>query len=129
MRFNLEIAIRSDFADLFEVKSGEHRAARPHHHRLVRSRGASLRTAMATRTSTARSIVPACAMATSRPVYANGRMSFDVDMEPGGSWHACLLYDCSATESGATSAPEHCIDDGGRLPARPGSSTAGGTRC
>ena len=35
VRFNLEIAIRSDFADMFEVKSGTDRTPRPHHHRMV----------------------------------------------------------------------------------------------
>ena len=35
VRFNLEIAIRSDFADVFEVKAEPHRPPRPHRHRLV----------------------------------------------------------------------------------------------
>ena len=28
----------------------------------------------------------------SKPVYANGRISFEVELEAGASWHACLLY-------------------------------------
>lgn len=35
VRFNLEVAIRSDFADLFEVKRKKNRAARPNYHRVV----------------------------------------------------------------------------------------------
>lgn len=102
-RFNLEIAIRSDFADLFEIKSG--RVAR-------RGRISTSWTeaAQCLRTSyinedflraiavTARGDTPAA--------YANGRLSFAVDLAPGASWHACLLYDLH--------------DDGERLSAPPG---------
>ena len=35
VRFNLEIAIRADFADIFEVKSEQNRATRPHHYIVV----------------------------------------------------------------------------------------------
>jgi glycogen debranching enzyme len=82
--------VRSDFADLFEVKSG----------RLVR-RGrmttdwSEARQQMTTLyrngdfvrglTITARSETPA--------VSANGRISFEVDLAPGELWHACLLTD------------------------------------
>jgi hypothetical protein len=31
--------------------------------------------------------------ADSKPVYANGRISFEIDLAPGQTWHACLLYD------------------------------------
>jgi len=89
-KFNLELVLRCDFADLFEVKS----------HRLVRrgrittewsdaeqrlttsySDGAFLRGL----TMTAHAATPA--------ISANGRISFDVDLEPGQAWHACLLTD------------------------------------
>ena len=36
VRFNLEIALRGDFADIFEVKSEPHRPARSHHHLVER---------------------------------------------------------------------------------------------
>jgi hypothetical protein len=29
----------------------------------------------------------------SRPVYANGRISFEIDLAPGAAWHSCLLYE------------------------------------
>ena len=25
-------------------------------------------------------------------MYANGRLSFEIDLEPGAAWHCCLLY-------------------------------------
>jgi len=46
--------------------------------------------------------------ADSKPVYANGRISFLVDLAPGAAWHACLLYEIG---DGATvdRAPDGCI--------------------
>jgi glycogen debranching enzyme len=88
--FNLELMLRSDFADLFEVKSG----------RLVR-RGRILtnwsddRQELRSdyRNADFRRGLTMTAQADSRAVYANGRVSFAVDLPPGGSWHACLLTD------------------------------------
>ena len=44
----------------------------------------------------------------SKPVYANGRISFELELEPGEAWHSCLLY---AIGDGKTidHAPDHCI--------------------
>lgn len=91
VRFNLEIMIRSDFADLFEVKSGN----------IVR-RGriatqwsdstASLRSIYRNK-DFCRELVVATRRSHSVPVYANGRISFEVDLQPTQSWHACLLYE------------------------------------
>ncbi len=82
VKFQLEIALRCDFADIFEVKSGS----------IVR-RGRittdwseprqQLRTSYRNSDfSRAVAISPADAKA----VYANGRLSFEVALEPGGSW-------------------------------------------
>jgi glycogen debranching enzyme len=35
-----------------------------------------------------------------QPVYANGRLSFEVSLAPGESWHACLLYTFTAGDQG-----------------------------
>ena len=86
VRFNLEIAMRSDFADVFEVKS----------HRFVR-RGKTetqwdkdlreLRTAYTNR-DFSRSFI--CKIDAESPVaYANGLIAFDVNLPPGHQWHAC----------------------------------------
>ncbi len=89
-RFNLEIAMRSDFADLFEVKSK----------RVIRrgqvttdwsARGARLRTAYVNR-DFRRELTVSVRRCPTRPVYANGRISFDIALEPGEAWHACLIY-------------------------------------
>ena len=91
VRFNLEIAIRSDFADVFEVKSG----------RIVR------RGRIATDWSDAhqklsttysnhdflRAVHIGTRHEDRRATYANGRLSFDVRIDPGQTWHCCLIYD------------------------------------
>ena len=89
--FHLEIAIRSDFADVFEVKAG----------RIVR-RGRittewsesrqRLRTTYRNGDFT-RAVTISPARSSAKAVYANGRLSFEVALEPGEPWHCCLLYD------------------------------------
>jgi glycogen debranching enzyme len=91
VRFNLEISIRSDFADVFDVKA--HRSIR-------RGRISSdwsqhdqtLRTSYENR-DFARSVSVAVGRSDSQALYANGRLSFEVKIPPGGTWHCCLLYD------------------------------------
>jgi len=90
IRFNLEVAIRSDFADLFEVKA----------HKFVR-RGRvetvwdpqrnELRTTYTNR-DFYRCLVFGLVQAGSAPVYANGRITFDIALAPGAQWHACCYY-------------------------------------
>ena len=90
VRFQLEIMLRCDFADVFEVKSN----------RIVR-RGRittewsqeqqRLRTAYSNR-DFERAITVTAARASSDAVYANGRLSFEVALQPGEAWHACLHY-------------------------------------
>ena len=47
-----------------------------------------------------------------RAVYANGRLSFEVALSPGASWHCCLLYELRDGER-HHGAPQHCIDGAG----------------
>jgi glycogen debranching enzyme len=112
--FNLELLLRSDFADLFEVKAG----------RLVR-RGritsewseAKQQLCNDYRDGDFRRGLTLTARADSQAVMANGRISFEVDLPPGGTWHGCLLTDlhdgpetlaapgdCAATSANSTSA-------------------------
>jgi len=89
--FNLELAIRSDFADLFEVKN-----------KSVTRRG-SISTDWANDkqalTKTYRHedfsrALRVTASAQHAPMsYANGRLSFRVQLKAGGLWHTSLLYD------------------------------------
>jgi glycogen debranching enzyme len=90
VRFNLEIALRSDFADLFEVKS--HRFVRRGNIRTTwhDDRGA-LRTAYTNR-DFRRSFMYRLLNCDSRPHYANGRVSFEVALDPGATWHSCCYY-------------------------------------
>src|SRR6266545_3716654 len=90
VRFMLEVALRCDFADLFEVKS----------HRFVR-RGSIVSewdkddghwsTAYANQDFTRRFVYkPYRSGSPAR--YANGRVSFEVELAPGASWHTCCNY-------------------------------------
>ncbi|MGA9865942.1 MAG: amylo-alpha-1,6-glucosidase, partial [Acetobacteraceae bacterium] len=45
----------------------------------------------------------------SEPVYANGRLSFEVRIDPGRSWHTCLLYDLNNGQKDFHAPPE-CPD-------------------
>ncbi|MDB5499346.1 MAG: Amylo-alpha6-glucosidase, partial [Phenylobacterium sp.] len=105
VQFNLEIAIRSDFADLLEVKRG----------RIVR-RG-RIQTEWAPRAQRLdtvyvnadfkRSLCVKVRRAGSRAVYANGRISFDIALAPGEAWHACVIYEFAGR---AGRAPESCVE-------------------
>jgi glycogen debranching enzyme len=108
VRFQLEIALRCDFADIFEVKSNN----------IVR-RGQittdwstaeqRLRTSYRNR-DFARAVTIALAPGQPRGTYANGRLSFEINLDPGEAWHCCLLY---ALEDGELSfpAPQECADE------------------
>jgi glycogen debranching enzyme len=108
VRFNLEIMVRSDFADLFEVKSGN----------IVR-RGriatqwsestASLRTIYRNK-DFCRELMVATRRNDSVPVYANWRISFEVNLKPGQPWHACLLYELGDGKVRAKASDE-CFKD------------------
>ena len=107
VRFNLELMVRADFGDVFEVKSDKQvRRGRisttwdEGSQRLTDSyRNGDFQRAVIMRI---RSAVPA--------TYANGRVSFEIELEPGQRWHACLLSDI---EDGADviSAPTHCTGE------------------
>ncbi len=104
--FNLEVVMRSDFADIFEVKA----------QRIVR-RG---------RISTEWDEAAACLTTTYRNqdfvrslrirphdhglvAYANGRLSFEVRIDPGGRWQSCIDYE-PGDETGFLGAPDLPID-------------------
>ncbi len=108
VRFNLEIAVRCDFADLFEVKS----------EKIVR-RGRiftewsddKLQLSTIYRNQDFyREVTISAHNGSSRPVYANGRISFEIDLKPGETWHTCLLY---VLDNGNRrfEAPDNCIEN------------------
>src|SRR5882757_9684667 len=108
VRFQLEIAIRCDFADIFEVKSGD-----------IRRRGRITTTWSSTKQQLRtcyrngdffRGVTVAPTDGRSEIEYANGRLSFEISLEPGEAWHCCLLY---GLEDGVrhVAAPIECVDD------------------
>ena len=91
VRFNLEIAIRSDFADVFEVKAN--RIVRRGHITTEWSDTHQwLRTTYRNQ-DFVRGVQIGARSGGQQVGYANGRLSFEVHIEPGATWHCCLLYD------------------------------------
>ena len=113
VRFNLELTIRSDFADIFEVKSG----------RLVR-RG-RITTEWSDMAQTLRTTyvnqefrrgIAIAVSSDGSALYANGRLNFDINLRPGATWHACLLTEI--IDDGETfHPPADCMADAMDSPA------------
>lgn len=105
--FQLEIAPRSDFADIFEVKSNN----------IVRRGRITTAWSQATqqlRTSYSngdfmRAVTIAPAPGQPSATYANGRLSFAVALDPGEAWHCCLLYTLEDGEQNFRPLP-NCVD-------------------
>jgi glycogen debranching enzyme len=91
VRFNLEIALRSDFADVFDVKA-KRDIRRGHINTDWSEPRQTLRTTYRN-ADFSRSVAISVGRADSRAVFANGRLSFEVKLPPGGRWHCCLLYE------------------------------------
>ncbi len=110
VRITLEIAIRSDFADIFDVKSGQVVRRGALNTRWLRSRG-ELRTSYRNG-EFRRELIVAAERASTPPQYANGRLVFVATIPPKGVWHTCLKWlpvtamrrrlvtlDCNAVEA------------------------------
>jgi glycogen debranching enzyme len=112
VRFQLEIVLRSDFADIFEVKSGSIvRRGRITTH--WSASGQRLRTTYRN-ADFMRSLTVATAGNGKKAVYANGRISFEVSLAPGEAWHCCLRYSMTDGDRHFV-APDHCVCDSHRL--------------
>ena len=109
VRFQLEIAFRSDFADIFEVKSG-HIVRRGQITTEWSEQGQCLRTAYSNR-DFHRAVTTLVAQAPRKAVYANGRLSLEVAIQPNKAWHACLLYELAEGEQ-LLHAPHDCVGTG-----------------
>ena len=106
VRFNLEIAIRADFADIFEVKSNQ----------IVRrgrittswsDKGQALRVTYRNKDFCRRLIIRTGDRDGEPTVNANGRLSFDIALNAGQAWHRCLIYDLMDGEE-RMRAPREC---------------------
>jgi len=102
VQFNLEIALRSDFADLFEVKSHEF-VRRGHIVTAWAEAAGELRTSYSNR-DFLRQFIYRVARTPASPAYANGRITFGISLAPGATWHACGEY--LLTHGDRTRAPE-----------------------
>jgi glycogen debranching enzyme len=108
IRFNLEITLRSDFADIFDVK-----AKRSIRRGRITSEWSEARQTLRTNYENAdfgRSVAISVGESDSRAVFANGRLSFEVKLPPGGRWHCCLLYEFATGEK-RYHAPHDCAAD------------------
>jgi glycogen debranching enzyme len=106
VRFQLEIALRCDFADIFEVKSG-HIVRRGRITTDWSERHQRLRTTYCNG-DFSRAVTISPVRTPTKAVSANGRLSFDVALEPTEAWHCCLLYTLADGDRQFAS-PTHCV--------------------
>ncbi|HSL77071.1 MAG TPA: glycogen debranching N-terminal domain-containing protein [Candidatus Limnocylindrales bacterium] len=90
VRLTIEVAVLSDFADIFDVKRGEIVRRGRLDTRWFRSRG-ELRSTYVNR-DFRRHLIIAVERSGSPPQFANGRLVFDTTLPPKGSWHCCVKW-------------------------------------
>jgi len=117
----IEIAISSDFADIFDVRSGALVRRGSLNSRWVRSR-AELRSAYEHR-DFKRELIVDIDKADSHPQFANGRLTFVARIPPKGQWHTCLRWlPLTGSLRRPATLPCHALTDernaGERAPAR-----------
>jgi glycogen debranching enzyme len=106
--FNLELLIRSDFADIFEVK--EKKFVRKGHIETVWSQELQELANCYSHEDFHRSLLVRIKRCPSKAGYGNGRINFAVVLEPGASWHSCWFF--HVVEGGRPrSVPRSCISD------------------
>lgn len=101
VEFELMLAIRSDFADIFEVKAK---------HILTRGDTETtwvdnVLTTQYRNGSFLRAIITETVNSGSQVRYANGRLFFSVVLAPGKTWHTCVNF--TALADGEVLKPEH----------------------
>ena len=106
--FNHEVVIRSDFADIFEVKSG----------RIVRRGRITSHWSDDDNTllicygnGTFKRGLRVCCVGDDTVAWVNGRLSFAVKLEPGQTWRGTLRYDLLDGDE-VLAAPAECVLDG-----------------
>ncbi|OKH52156.1 amylo-alpha-1,6-glucosidase [Calothrix sp. HK-06] len=87
VKFQLMLAVRSDFADIFEVK-GKNIVTRGD----IETVWNGVLTTKYHNDSFSRGIVIEAVDANSQANYANGRIIFNVIIPPGKTWHTCLHF-------------------------------------
>jgi glycogen debranching enzyme len=90
VRLTIEVAIASDFADLFDVRGGQLVRRGSLNSRWFRSRR-ELRTSYTNR-DFRRDLILAVDKADSPAQFANGRLIFVAIIPPKGTWHTCIKW-------------------------------------
>jgi glycogen debranching enzyme len=90
VRFSFEISLRTDFADIFEVKA--ERMLRKGNVTTQWHQERSELISTYEHQGFMRSLTTRAIHSGSVANYSNGRISFLVDLEPRNSWHACLQH-------------------------------------
>jgi glycogen debranching enzyme len=90
VRLTIEIAVLSDFADIFDVKRGQIVRRGELNSRWFRSRG-ELRATYVNR-DFRRDLIVAVERSSSTPQFANGRLVFVATIPAKGVWHTCLKW-------------------------------------
>ena len=108
VRFHLEIALRSDFADLFEVKA--HRFVRRGHIDTEWDEERSELHTSYTNRDFHRRFTFHPFNSDVRPHFANGRVTFPIELAPGATWHTCCEYVLAHDDKVRAPAHEHPVD-------------------
>jgi glycogen debranching enzyme len=105
--FQREIALRCDFADIFEVKS-KNIVRRGHIATTWSQTRQQLRTSYRNG-DFVRAVIVGPSHGQPKATYSNGRLNFEIALNPGEAWHCCLLY---TLEDGERShrPPRECAD-------------------
>jgi glycogen debranching enzyme len=105
-RFSFEISLRTDFADIFEVKA-KHVIRKGD----VTTQWNQERSELISNyehSGFARSLTTRVAHSGSVPSYSNGRVSFLIDLAPRQSWHTCCQH-LMDEPSQSQRRPHHCV--------------------
>lgn len=108
IRITLELEIRSDFADIFEVRDKRH-AARGGTKSNWYESGPLLSTVY-TNQAFSRGLQTRIKNAGSPVSFANGKLAFEVELKPGEAWHACVIH-TFVDGLIETKPPSHCIEN------------------
>jgi glycogen debranching enzyme len=108
VRFNLEIAVRGDFADIYEVKSN-HIVRRGRITTSWNDADQQWRLTYCNR-DFRREVLISAQPTGAQGFYANGLISFDISLGPTETWHCCLLYDLLDGQT-KRAAPHECMGE------------------
>ncbi len=108
LRFTLEMLIRSDFADIFEVKSNN--LTRRGNIETAWNGTAQQLTSRYQNEDFRRSLTLHLARSTSTAGHGNGRINFTIDLAPHSTWHCCCHYDLGEGDAPPRTL-QHCATD------------------